>query len=49
MEWAKEHGIMPGIQVAGVIRVDGYSDDIASDDVETGTEYARLKLLWTVH
>ena len=34
-QWAKENNIMPGIQVAGVIRVDGYSDDVASDDVGT--------------
>ena len=47
--WAKEHNIMPGIQVAGVIRVDGYSDDITSDDVDTGLEYSRVKLLWTEH
>ena len=36
-QWATENNIMPGIQVAGVIRVDGYSDDIASDDVGTST------------
>lgn len=48
-QWAREHNIMPGIQVAGVIRVDGYSDDIASDDVDTSQEYSRVKLLWTVH
>ena len=48
-QWAREHNIMPGIQVAGVIRVDGYSDDIASDDVDTDQEYSRVKLLWTGH
>ena len=40
---------MPGIQVAGVIRVDGYSDDVTSDDVDTSQEYSKIKLLWTEH
>ena len=48
-QWAKEHNIVPGTQVAGVIRIDGYSDDIASDDVDTAQEYSRVKLLWTEH
>ena len=48
-EWAREHNIMPGIKVAGVIRIDGYSDDVTSDDVDTSQEYSRIKLLWTEH
>jgi len=45
--WAKEQNIMPGIQVAGTIKVDGYSDDITSDDVQTATEYDKVRIAWT--
>ena len=43
-EWRRENNILPGVIVAGVIRVDGYSDDVPSDDVDTVSEYARLKI-----
>lgn len=43
-EWRKQYSILPGAHVAGVIRVDGYSDDVASDDVDTASEYARVKI-----
>ena len=43
-QWRKDYGILPGALVAGVIRVDGYSDDITSDDVDTTSEYARVKI-----
>ena len=40
-EWRAEHHIMPGVKPAPIIRVDGYSDDITSDDVITDSEYGR--------
>ena len=43
-EWRNDHNILPGVIVAGVIRVDGYSDDVTSDDVDTVSEYARVKI-----
>ena len=43
-QWRKDNGILPKALVAGVIRVDGYSDDITSDDVDTTSEYARVKI-----
>ena len=43
-QWRKDNSILPGALVAGVIRVDGYSDDITSDDVDTTSEYARVKI-----
>jgi len=43
-KWRKDHHIYPGINVAGVIRDDGYSDDEPSDDAETVSEYARVKI-----
>lgn len=40
-EWRAQYGreTMRRAYVAGVIRVDGYSDDVASDDVDTSSEY----------
>lgn len=40
-KWRKEHRIMPGVKPAPIIKVDGYSDDITSDDVITGSEFAK--------
>jgi len=39
--WRDQFGYVEqrGVYVAGVVRVDGYSDDIASDDVDTASEY----------
>ena len=37
--WRKEFGTTRPMHVAGQITKDGYSDDIASDDVETTSEY----------
>lgn len=39
IEWEKRHGIVKPVAVAGLIRVDGYSGDVASDDVDTGGDY----------
>jgi len=38
-EWRERYGVAAPVVVAGVIRVDGYSDDVASDDVDTSSEY----------
>ncbi len=38
-EWMKRYGSASPVYVAGVVRVDGYSDDVASDDVDTSSEY----------
>jgi len=43
-KWRKDHHIYPGISVAGIIRDDGYSDDKPSDDADTASEYARVKI-----
>ena len=43
-EWRRQYNILPGVQIAGSIRVDGYSDDVASDDVKTTSEYARVEI-----
>lgn len=43
-KWRQDHGIYPGISTFGVIRVDGYSDDVTSDDVDTDGEYARVEI-----
>ena len=43
-KWRKDQHIYPGISVAGVIRDDGYSDDEPSDEAETVSEYARVKI-----
>ena len=43
-KWRVDNNVYPGIHTAGVIRVDGYSDDVASNDVDAGTEYARIKI-----
>lgn len=37
--WEKSYGITSPVYVAGIIRKDGYSDDIASDDVTAAGEY----------
>lgn len=47
-QWRKEHHIYAGVKTAGVIRVDAYSDDVTSDDVDADTEYAKVKIKsWT--
>jgi len=40
-EWRERYGsaTMRPVYVAGQVRVDGYSDDVASDDVDTSSEY----------
>jgi hypothetical protein len=40
-EWRERYGsaTMRRVYVAGQVRVDGYSDDVASDDVDTSSEY----------
>jgi len=43
-KWRKDHHIYPAIGVAGIIRDDGYSDDEPSDDADTTSEYARVKI-----
>ena len=45
-EWRRENNILPGVIVAGVIRVDGYSDDVPSDDVDTVSEYATKRIYY---
>jgi len=39
-DWRKKYGTTTPVYVAGQITVDAYSDDVASDDVNTGGEYA---------
>jgi hypothetical protein len=43
-EWRQMYGITTPARVAGIIRIDGYSDDIASDDVDTTSEYGGIGL-----
>lgn len=43
-KWRKDNGIFPGVSVAGVIRKDGYSDDVTTDDVDADSEYARVTI-----
>jgi len=40
-DWREKYGTatMRRVYVAGQVRVDGYSDDVASDDVDTSSEY----------
>jgi hypothetical protein len=38
-EWREKYGRTKGVNVAGIIKTDGYSDDVTSDDVDTDTEY----------
>ena len=38
-EWRERVGSASPVYVAGVMRVDGYSDDVTSDDVDTSSEY----------
>ena len=45
-EWRADNNILPGVIVAGVIRVDGYSDDVPSDDVDTVSEYATKRIYY---
>lgn len=44
-KWKKDHNIQAPITVAGWIPVDGYSDDVTTDDVETDSEY-ETKFVW---
>lgn len=37
--WRKQHGYTTPVYVAGQIPVDGYSDDVTTDDVDTSGEY----------
>jgi hypothetical protein len=39
VEWREKYGRTKGVNVAGIIKLDGYSDDVTSDDVDTDTEY----------
>jgi len=43
-KWRKDNRIYPGVHVVGVIRKDGYSNDVASDDVDTDGEYAHVTI-----
>ena len=38
-EWANKYGEAVPARVAGIVKVDGYSDDVASDEVDTTSEY----------
>ena len=38
-KWRGEFGGTWSIKAAGIIRIDGYSDDVTSDDVQSGSEY----------
>jgi len=40
-KWRKDYGRTRGVNVAGIIKVDGYSDDVTSDDVDTSAGYER--------
>lgn len=42
-EWRAIYGIAVPARVAGIIKIDGYSDDVTSDDVNTASEYG---LVW---
>lgn len=37
--WRARSGSVTPARVAGIIKVDGYSDDVTSDDVDTSSEY----------
>ncbi len=37
--WRARSGSATPARVAGIIKVDGYSDDVTSDDVDTSSEY----------
>jgi len=41
--WRDLYGIAVPARVAGIIKMDGYSDDVASDDINTASEYG---LVW---
>ena len=41
--WRARAGAATPTHVAGIVKVDGYSDDIASDEVDTSSEYG---LVW---
>lgn len=38
-QWRKQHGYTTPIYTAGQIPVDGYSDDVTTDDVDTSGEF----------
>jgi hypothetical protein len=38
-KWRRDYGRTRGVNVAGIIKRDGYSDDVTSDDVDTDSEY----------
>ena len=38
-KWRADYGRTRGVNVAGIIKLDGYSDDVTSDDVEAAGEY----------
>jgi len=38
-EWRKQYGRSAPMRVVAQITKDAYSDDVASDDVDTGSEY----------
>ena len=44
--WRDQYGFTQrvGVAAAGIIKKDGYSDDVASDDVAPTTEYARVTI-----
>jgi len=41
-EWRQKYGIAAPLNVAGVIKIDAYSDDVTSDDVNTASEYGGI-------
>lgn len=38
-EWRAKHGAAMRARVAGIIRVDGYSDDVPSDETDASDDY----------
>ena len=42
--WRARSGSATPCRVAGIIKVDGYSDDITSDDIDTSSEYGGIGL-----
>lgn len=45
-EWRQKYGhtTQVGVAAVGIIKKDGYSDDVASDDVDATSEYARVTI-----
>ncbi len=45
-KWREQYGYATrvGVKAVGIIKKDGYSDDVPSDDVDASSEYARVTI-----